>query len=86
MELLLKEKHTQYTHKHTLQMKGKVPFIHKTLMPHGLSVGLGLGLDLVYMNSKRLTNITLNILDYQVQCPTNLNNYILNDTMTKSLI
>lgn len=46
---------------------------------------MDLGLDLVFMNYKRLTNITLNILDYQVQSPTNINYYILNDTMTKFL-
>jgi hypothetical protein len=46
---------------------------------------MDLGLNLVYMNYKRLTNITLNILDYQVQSPTNINYYTLNDTVTKLL-
>jgi hypothetical protein len=63
-----------------------VPFIVRKKGLMGFLMDLGLGLDLVYMNNKRLTNITLNILDYQVQCPTNLNYYILNDTMTKFLI
>lgn len=50
-----------------------------------MDLGLGLGLDLVFMNYKRLTNITLNMLDYQVQSPTIINYYLLNDTMTKFL-
>jgi hypothetical protein len=56
-------------------MRGMVPFIVREKGLMGFLMDLGL--DLVYMNYKRLTNITLNILDYQVQCPTILDNYIL---------
>ena len=50
MRALIKEKHTQYTHKHTTQMRCVVSFIvQEMICPkafYGLGLGLGLGLHI----------------------------------------